>query len=744
MNQPQAWTGKQQFFPCGDLEQESLLYCVLIYIDVLVYSYNAMVLLSSLCDVAKSGTTILLSLHQPNAIMFEKIDYIILLKEGRCQLQGRRADIPRLLAQRGYPVPADENPADWMLTWSVYKDDNDNEDTLRLSGVAPSWVTTSARSLSTRSSLKKNSSRQSVVVAPPQRWEELDESRLSLVAETMFLLKRECRHVLRSRKAMVSRMCIVIGGTSILAIAFAGVANSDETYFQSHVGALFYFLCCSAVTSPSFMLEFIARRPLFEREYKTGHYRLLSYSLCHGVVEVSQLFIQALISMLIAYYGIGFQGRLWYLFFVFFSFAWALVSLCIAMGAFVHDGNAAKEFSALAIFPQSLFCGFYVQIEDLPQWLQWVPYIMPLTYTFRLGLEEEFSSCVPSTRDEQVVMCLEELANVLPPGDAVHNNESTLTLSQTGIYIGSESIEEYASLLSTMARDVCVPAGVRVQLAINSVSKSSCDITFATVIQGTWNDGRKTPSGKFVSSFGERISLKMRDGMQAVTENTHVFWANPLEPWVDDIINFEKVPSIVCDTLFSSCDGQYIEFDNLTECVDAMSLLPAWQVNAKSEQVLTGNSTGCRYVHQFMAKNRPEIHCPHISFASEPDPTENYMCDDKVLNKDYYNFTQEDLNLFQEVAIIYGLHEASMFRALAPNEVLEECATNDDIFDALLASVQDAGEFEQMNLLCAAVFDANNVTSDLTATYWGVLWSLIIIFRLVTAATIHRHATNPV
>ena len=174
-----------------------------------------------------------------------------------------------------------------------------------------------------------------------------------------------------------------------------------------------------------------------------------------------------------------------------------------------------------------------------------------------------------------------------------------------------------------------------------------------------------------------------------------------------------------------------------------MSTLPGSELNQHGVYGFTGNSTGCRYVHQWMAKMKPEYHCPHLSWSSEMDPNGNFKCDDKVLNKSYHNFTQDELNMFKTVAIEHELYTPSMVETTASN-VLPECALKSDVYEKILFNLEADGHLEQLDLTCRALVDWNGAVSDMTATYWGILWSFLIFFRLVTAFNIHRHAVNPV
>jgi ABC-type multidrug transport system ATPase subunit len=73
--------------------------------------------MTALNDIARSGRTIILSIHQPRSdIYVDKLDNIVLLvKGGQIAYAGSRAEVGPTLALAGYPIPPLYNPADWLL-----------------------------------------------------------------------------------------------------------------------------------------------------------------------------------------------------------------------------------------------------------------------------------------------------------------------------------------------------------------------------------------------------------------------------------------------------------------------------------------------------------------------------------------------------------------------------------------------------------------------------------------------------
>jgi hypothetical protein len=122
------------------------------------------------------------------------------------------------------------------------------------------------------------------------------------------------------------------------------------------------------------------------------------------------------------------------------------------MASVARYPESAKELVPIAILPQLLLCGFFVNVALLPQWIQWTSWLMPLTYVFRLLLAEEFSVCLERTHEEQLkVNCAESLLTALG-SDAivydVYKDTSVLRLAHAGTYVGLNNIAEYLGFFS--------------------------------------------------------------------------------------------------------------------------------------------------------------------------------------------------------------------------------------------------------------------------------------------------------
>lgn len=159
------------------------------------------------------------------------------------------------------------------------------------------------------------------------------------------------------------------------------------------------------------LVQFPSERPRFLREYYTGTYSSIPYSIAKVIIDLPLGFLQAVLQLLIVYWSIQFQGNMFYIILSVFGTAMASSSLAVLFGCLNEDANRALETVPLLFVPQILFTGFFIRTSLIPVWMRWLQYLCPLKYGINIFLINEFAPFRESCQGQAGVYCETTLEN---------------------------------------------------------------------------------------------------------------------------------------------------------------------------------------------------------------------------------------------------------------------------------------------------------------------------------------------
>jgi ABC-2 type transport system permease protein len=143
--------------------------------------------------------------------------------------------------------------------------------------------------------------------------------------------------------------------------------------------AMFPFIVMFLVTSVTTLrerssgtLERLLAMPMGKLDF------LLGYALAFGLVAALQALLAVTVS--VGLLGLDIQGAVWLLGLVAVADAVLGSALGLFVSAFAQTEFQAVQFLPLIVFPQILLCGLFVPREALPDVLEAVSNVLPLSY----------------------------------------------------------------------------------------------------------------------------------------------------------------------------------------------------------------------------------------------------------------------------------------------------------------------------------------------------------------------------
>jgi len=141
------------------------------------------------------------------------------------------------------------------------------------------------------------------------------------------------------------------------------------------------------------ILTFPLEAPIYLREYAAGAYGALPYFLSKMIVELPLTFLQNMVLGVITYFLMEFQGNFLALVCVFWLNGFFAASVALLLGSAASNTKVAMELAPLLFVPQMLFSGFFIRMDQIPEWLRWGQYLCGLKYSINLLMGIEFGAC---------------------------------------------------------------------------------------------------------------------------------------------------------------------------------------------------------------------------------------------------------------------------------------------------------------------------------------------------------------
>ncbi|KAJ1762155.1 hypothetical protein GGH19_003689 [Coemansia sp. RSA 1807] len=341
----------------------------------------------------EQGIATLMTIHQPNARIFNTFDKVILLSQGRVVYFGPTATAIDYFADLGYQCPMHENPADYFVDLMTldYRTEKSLETSKKqVQDLADKFSEYSGdNEKSSIGGVEKGLAAQGVEISP----EEFDIPRNNWLYEYSTLAKRDWVNILRNVPFLSGQIVQSVFMSLLIGFMFFYLKH-DAPSVQNRLGVMFIIVVNSSfpIVMPLLTL-FFSERDIMIRERSSATFRVTTFY----VSKVTTYLPIAYVCNIFFFVGVYFISHLTFdagKFFIglatFFCNSTVSIAFLLLVGAAVKTMDIGFIIAPAVLTIQLLFGGLFANPATITPVLRWIRWINPIQYGFSALVQNEF------------------------------------------------------------------------------------------------------------------------------------------------------------------------------------------------------------------------------------------------------------------------------------------------------------------------------------------------------------------
>ncbi|XP_052785141.1 broad substrate specificity ATP-binding cassette transporter ABCG2-like isoform X2 [Mya arenaria] len=353
--------------------------------------------------LALNGRTIIFSIHQPRYSIYRLIDNLVLLSLGETVYQGPCEDSLQFFKSLGYTIQEHNNPPDFFLdvingdpnvttndigqilaSTDMEKVSQNGEETVHDKLVKGFKNSMWAKNLQQQVEPIFAGYQENVRVGKVQRLPPV-EFATGFGTQFIYCSHRTLRNLIRNPAVSVLQVFTMAIFAIVVGAIYWDIDNSCKSGLQNRTGAFFFIIMNMVFGNLSAVELFIKNRAIFLHENVSGFYRVSAYFLSTVICDVIPMrFLPTLSFAAVVYFMIGFESvfdkfSIFFLGLFFVSLAASSISFCIS--ASVRIFAVANLLIAMAYVVMMVFSGLLVNLDTIPDFLEWLKYLSIFRYS---------------------------------------------------------------------------------------------------------------------------------------------------------------------------------------------------------------------------------------------------------------------------------------------------------------------------------------------------------------------------
>ncbi|KAJ2699964.1 hypothetical protein FB645_005146 [Coemansia sp. IMI 203386] len=343
----------------------------------------------------EQNTATIMTIHQPNARIFNLFDKVILLSQGRLVYFGPTSESIDYFASIGYQCPMHENPADYFVDLMTL--DYRSEEALTKSKEQVNSLVDRFAEYTAQNSAGAGSEKQSVVSGYQTGngmavYQEDDMPRNNWFYEYSTLARRDWINASRNIPFMAGQGTQAVFMALLIGFMFFYLKH-DALSINNRLGVL--FIICVNATFPVIMpmlTLYYKERDIMVRERSSATYRVTSFYMS----KLTTFIPIALVSNTVFFIGVYFISHLVFdagKFFIGLATFYSLITVSVAFFLMVGSAIKSQEFgfvvAPIILTIQILFGGLFANPHTITPVLRWIRWVNPVQYAFSSFAQNE-------------------------------------------------------------------------------------------------------------------------------------------------------------------------------------------------------------------------------------------------------------------------------------------------------------------------------------------------------------------